>query len=51
MSSGDLSGFNARKMKSQGGSGGAGPGGKKKFVKTARLGKSKRQGAAGGKRQ
>lgn len=39
MSSGDLSGFNARKMKSQGG--------KKKFVKTARLGKSKRQ--AGGR--
>lgn len=46
MSSGDLSGFNTRKMKSQGG--GAGPGGKKKFVKTARLGKSKRQ--TGGKR-
>lgn len=45
-SSGDLSGFNARKMKSQGG--GSGPGGKKKFVKTARLGKSKRQGPGGG---
>lgn len=43
-SSGDLSGFNARKMKSSG----AGPGGKKKFVKTARLGKSKRQGPGGG---
>lgn len=49
MSSGDLSGFNARKMKSQGGGAGPGGGGKKKFVKTARLGKSKRQGG-GGKR-
>lgn len=41
VSSGDLSGFNARKMKGQGG-GAGGPGGKKKFVKTARLGKNKR---------
>lgn len=46
ISSGDLSGFNARKMKSQGSGGGggfgAGAGGKKKFVKAARPGKNKR---------
>lgn len=45
ISSGDLSGFNAKKMKSQGGGGGGfggGAGGKKKFVKAARPGKNKR---------
>lgn len=42
ISSGDMSGFSARKMKGQGGGGAGGAGGKKKFVKTARLGKAKR---------
>lgn len=41
MSSSDLSGFSARKMKGQGGGGGGS--GKRGPVKTARLGKSKRQ--------
>lgn len=44
ISSGDMSGFSAKRMKGQGG-----PGAKRKPVKTARLGKSKRQ-AKGGKR-
>lgn len=43
MSSGDLSGFNARKMKAQGPGGGGAGGGKRGPMKTARLGKNKRQ--------
>ncbi|KAK4238504.1 eukaryotic rRNA processing protein EBP2-domain-containing protein [Achaetomium macrosporum] len=46
LSSGDLSGFSAKRMKS-GGFGGAGAGGKKKGVKAPRPGKSRRKAMAG----
>ena len=46
-SSGDLTGFSAKRMKKGGGPGGAAGGKPKTSFKTARLGKNKRKAAAG----